>query len=80
MQDPGLRYQYAPPYSPQRTDPHYEQNWQRSPEYSPPQDDTLLGPFMQAQDYHQQDGDPDYLRQFAQIILALAGQPQGNGG
>lgn len=48
MQDPRLRYQYAPPYSPQRTDPDYEKNWQRSPQYDPAPDDTLLGPFMQA--------------------------------
>lgn len=43
-----MRYEYAPPYSPQRTDPDYQKNWQRPPEYDPPPDDTLLGPFMLA--------------------------------
>lgn len=47
MRGPDFRG-YAPPYSPQRTDPDYEKNWQRDPQYDPPPDDTLLGPYQYA--------------------------------
>lgn len=60
MQDPGLRYQYAPPYSPQRTDPDYEKNWQRSPKYDPAPDDTLFGPIMLARQLAALGGAPEW--------------------
>lgn len=63
MHDPGLRYQYAPPYSPQRTDPDYQKNWEKSPEHYPPIDDTLLGPFRMASAGQQfaQEGFPNFV-------------------